>query len=162
MNTQELIDEASALPMEQRLALVDAVLRTLDRPTPASPGESALPSRPAVHRAGELEPETLRVLAAFRKRMAQRYGGRLRGVVLFGSRARGDHRADSDADVAVFLDPVADPVAAQMDMADDAYRLFLDSDLLIQPWVFRGSPDKPDTSRAAHLVEIIRAEGVRV
>jgi len=85
-----LIDEASALPMEQRLALVDALLRTLDRPTPASPGESALPSRPAAPpRAVEPEPDTLCVLRAFRKRMAQRYGGRLRGVVLFGSRVRG-------------------------------------------------------------------------
>jgi antitoxin ChpS len=31
------------------------------------------------------------------------YGERLRGVYLFGSRARGDHTAESDADVAVIL-----------------------------------------------------------
>ena len=31
------------------------------------------------------------------------YGARLERVVLFGSRARGDHRADSDYDVAVFV-----------------------------------------------------------
>ena len=31
------------------------------------------------------------------------YGSRVQGIFLFGSRARGDHRDDSDADVAVVL-----------------------------------------------------------
>jgi predicted nucleotidyltransferase len=100
------------------------------------------------------------VLAGFRERLERRFGDRLRGLLLFGSRARGDHRVDSDADVAVFIDPVADPIAAQMDIAADAYLLFLDQGLLIQPWVFRGSPDKPDLSRAVQLLKIVRSEGV--
>jgi len=46
------------------------------------------------------------ILARFRASLDLAYGERLRRVVLFGSRARGDARADSDYDVAVFL---ADP-----------------------------------------------------
>jgi predicted nucleotidyltransferase len=43
------------------------------------------------------------VLARFRKAIDAAYGERVERVVLFGSRARGDHRQDSDYDVAVFL-----------------------------------------------------------
>ena len=43
------------------------------------------------------------VLAKFRAALSTLYGNRIERVVLFGSRARGDARADSDYDVAVFL-----------------------------------------------------------
>jgi predicted nucleotidyltransferase len=43
------------------------------------------------------------VLARFRKALDELYGDRLDRVVLFGSRARGDARADSDYDVAIFI-----------------------------------------------------------
>ena len=43
------------------------------------------------------------VLTTLRRRLEEMYGPRLARVVLFGSRARGDHHADSDYDVAVFL-----------------------------------------------------------
>ena len=43
------------------------------------------------------------VLVRFRKALSETYGSRLNRVVLFGSRARGEARADSDYDVAVFL-----------------------------------------------------------
>lgn len=43
------------------------------------------------------------VLARFRRALDEMYGNRLDRVVLFGSRARGDARPDSDYDVAVFL-----------------------------------------------------------
>ena len=48
------------------------------------------------------------VLARFRNALDEMYGGRLDRVVLFGSRARGDARSDSDYDVAVFLRDMAD------------------------------------------------------
>jgi len=105
---------------------------------------------------------TRSALDAFRARLRRRYGDRLQGIVLFGSRARGDYRPDSDADVAVFLDSVADPVAAQMDIAEDAYRLFLQNGLLIQPWVFRGTPKNPDLSWGSGLLRAVSSEGVAV
>jgi uncharacterized protein len=43
------------------------------------------------------------VLARFRGAVAEIYGDRLERVVLYGSRARSDHRPDSDYDVAVFI-----------------------------------------------------------
>jgi predicted nucleotidyltransferase len=43
------------------------------------------------------------VLKRFRAAVTEIYGDRVERVVLFGSRARGDAREDSDYDVAVFL-----------------------------------------------------------
>ncbi len=48
------------------------------------------------------------VLVRFRAALDELYGDRLERVVLFGSRARGDARLDSDYDVAVFLRDLTD------------------------------------------------------
>ena len=48
------------------------------------------------------------ILSRFRVALAEAYGDRLERAVLFGSRARGDFRPDSDYDIAVFIrDPAA-------------------------------------------------------
>ena len=49
-------------------------------------------------------PQNNPILTRFRAALAEVYGDRLERVVLFGSRARGDHRPDSDYDVAVFIE----------------------------------------------------------
>jgi uncharacterized protein len=43
------------------------------------------------------------ILSRFRAALDQIYGARLERVVLYGSRARGDERPDSDCDIAVFI-----------------------------------------------------------
>ena len=48
------------------------------------------------------------VLARFRAALDALYGDRLERVVLYGSRARGDARPDSDYDIAVFLKQMDD------------------------------------------------------
>lgn len=50
-----------------------------------------------------LDPKDDPVLKRFRAELERVYGDKLARVVLFGSRARGDARPDSDYDVAVFL-----------------------------------------------------------
>ncbi len=48
------------------------------------------------------------ILTRFRAALDALYGSRLERVVLFGSRARGEAREDSDYDVAVFLRDLGD------------------------------------------------------
>ena len=103
---------------------------------------------------------TAATLVAFRGRLERRYGERLRGLVLFGSRALGYFHAESDADLAVFLDPVRDPIGAQMDMAGDAYAVFLETGILVEPWAFGGSPADPLRDRALDLLHAVQTEGV--
>jgi len=48
------------------------------------------------------------ILTKFRAALKELYGDRIERVVLYGSRARGDARSDSDYDVAVFLKDMTD------------------------------------------------------
>jgi predicted nucleotidyltransferase len=65
------------------------------------------------------------VLDRFRAALDDMYGDRLERVVLFGSRARGEARADSDYDVAVFLKSLPDRWA-ELDRLADLRVRFLD------------------------------------
>lgn len=65
------------------------------------------------------------VLSRFRAALVDLYGGRLDRVVLFGSRARGGERPDSDYDVAVFLTALPDRWA-ELDRLADLRVRFLD------------------------------------
>jgi predicted nucleotidyltransferase len=58
------------------------------------------------------------VLKRFRAALDEAYGDRIERVVLFGSRARGDAREDSDYDVAVFLRDMPDRFAEMNRLAD--------------------------------------------
>jgi len=62
------------------------------------------------------------VLKRFRAAVGEAYGDRLERVVLFGSRARGDHQPDSDYDIAVFIRDMGglrEEVGALVDITTD-------------------------------------------
>jgi predicted nucleotidyltransferase len=61
-------------------------------------------------------------LRAFRRDAEHALPGNVTRVILFGSRARGDARADSDYDVAVFLRNLDDRRSIDHTLADTAYR----------------------------------------
>ncbi len=65
------------------------------------------------------------ILTRFRAVLDEVYGTRLGRVVLFGSRARGEAQADSDYDVAVFLNALPDRWA-ELDRLADLRVRFLD------------------------------------
>jgi len=61
------------------------------------------------------------ILTAIKDRLARVYGRRLRGVVLYGSEARGQARPDSDIDVLVLLD---DPIDGGRDLESNLEALY--------------------------------------
>jgi predicted nucleotidyltransferase len=56
----------------------------------------------------DMQPADDPILKRFHAALDEIYGERIERVVLFGSRARGDAREDSDYDVAVFLKDLTD------------------------------------------------------
>jgi predicted nucleotidyltransferase len=58
---------------------------------------------------------------------------RLEQAILFGSRARGEHRPDSDADVALILHERGDDGMTLMMLAELAYYAYLDTGIMVQP-----------------------------
>lgn len=97
------------------------------------------------------------VLARFRAAVAGAYGARLDRVVLFGSRARGEARPDSDYDVAVFLKDMPDRFVELDRLADIAADILYDSGACIHALAYR---DASYHDARQPLMYAIRAEGV--
>jgi antitoxin ChpS len=77
----------------------------------------------------------------------------LKGIFLFGSRARGDFAPYSDVDVAVVLDDGVKRVSELTALSRIAYDVFLETGAEIQPWVFaEGEWDRPCKSSSYELV----------
>ncbi len=105
-----------------------------------------------------MPPTTDPVLARFRTALDGMYGQRLERVVLFGSRARGDARKDSDYDVAVFLRNMPD-------RSKELYRLAdLSSDFIHETGAFvHVMPYRADAyAERTPLMGEIRREGVEL
>ena len=76
-----------------------------------------------------------RALHEFVRAVRRTYGDRVKGIYLFGSRARGDHTADSDADVAVVLaDGNWRVWDEKMRLADIEYDIIVDTGVEPQGW----------------------------
>lgn len=100
------------------------------------------------------------VLAAFADDLRAHYGPRLGGVYLFGSRARGEARSDSDADVAVVLaDEALDFWDEKSVLVDLAYDHILESGIHIQTWPFtRAEWEHPEGRPQERLLRSARRE----
>jgi predicted nucleotidyltransferase len=67
------------------------------------------------------------ILARLKRELAALYGTRLKQVLLYGSRACGDHRNDSDYDVLVVLEGPLDWWAEQKQLGDIAWNIGMDT-----------------------------------
>ncbi|HWA23638.1 MAG TPA: nucleotidyltransferase domain-containing protein [Caulobacterales bacterium] len=98
------------------------------------------------------------VLAAFRDELRAAYGERLHRLILFGSRARGEARPDSDYDLAVVLRDFRSFSQEAFRLGDLAQPLIVQFGKAIHAQPFR--PDQIDARTP--LMHEIRREGLDV
>ena len=96
------------------------------------------------------------VLNRFRAALAETYGDRLERAVLFGSRARGDFRRDSDYDIAVFLRGSGGWFEEVVRLADITTDILLDTGAVISAKPFPAGA----YNQSLPLMRTIQREGV--
>lgn len=106
------------------------------------------------------EAEVERAISMFADAVRAHYGERLKGLYLFGSRARGDHKPDSDADIAVVLHGLESASAEKMPLTDLAYDVIVETGVHVQAWpVSETHWNDPAMHTNPPLVRNMRADG---
>jgi predicted nucleotidyltransferase len=101
--------------------------------------------------------QALEIAARVRAALEAIYGQRLSGVYLYGSAARGRLHEDSDIDIAVVLDEVADSFTEHMRISDLRSELSLEYDTLVS-FLFVRADDFAKGRFAVHRA--IKEEGI--
>ena len=118
----------------------------------------------AARRPGRSLPDaaTIRAARAFRRRIEGRYP--VRELLLFGSRARGTHHAESDADLAVVLSGDGGARARIAgEMAEVAFDVLMETGILVQALpLWEGDLRQPERFSNPALLASIRREGLRL
>jgi len=88
--------------------------------------------------------------------LCEAYGDRIERLVLFGSRARGDTHADSDYDIAVFLEDLTDRWCEFHRLADPRAKILAETSAFLEARPFRAGSYCDHTP----LMHEIRRDGV--
>lgn len=109
-----------------------------------------------------INPYTENAVRRFANLIAHRYD--IDRIIVYGSRARGTHRPDSDADVAVILRGKIQPfLATKIDMADTAFDVLLETGILISPLpIWLDEWGHPEEYSNPALLYNIRKEGIQI
>ena len=105
-------------------------------------------------------PIVRRALDRFRRWLVERYGGRLRELVLYGSRARGDAHEESDIDVLVVIDDF--DVNERGALFEAAYDAGVDGDdyISVSPFVVSTAQAADMRARERRIFREIARDGV--
>ena len=104
--------------------------------------------------------EAIGAAREFIRQVSTRYS--VRAAILYGSRARGTHGAESDVDIAVLLrGPRGRLMETSLELADIAFAVLLETNIYIQPLpIWEAEWERPETHSNPRLLENIRREGV--
>lgn len=110
----------------------------------------------------QIDRDTDDAVRRFLTLLGSRYS--MAGAILYGSRARGTYRPDSDADVVVLLNGAHQRVlTTALAMADVAYDVLLDTGINISPLpVWLDEWEHPETYSNPSLLHNIAREGIRL
>jgi predicted nucleotidyltransferase len=113
-----------------------------------------LASRPAA--------DDKRTVSVFLEKLRGTYD--VSGTILFGSRARGDNRPDSDLDLAVVLNGKrGNVIDTKLDMAGLAFDVLMETGILVQAFpMWEGDLTRPEQFLNPGLIRNITAEGIRL
>jgi predicted nucleotidyltransferase len=108
----------------------------------------------------KLDPSTERAARAFISAIGKLYP--VTGAILFGSRARGDHSAGSDADLAILLPGVhGSTINTMLEMIDAAYAIELESGIVVSPLpIWQDQWDHPEHFSNPSLIRNIQRDGI--
>jgi antitoxin ChpS len=103
-----------------------------------------------------------RAAATFIERLTGKYD--VVQALIFGSRARGDDRQDSDLDLAIILrGPRQDFIATKQDMAGLAFDVLMETSMLVQPFpLWEGDLAHPEGFTNPGLIHNIVQDGISV
>jgi predicted nucleotidyltransferase len=109
-----------------------------------------------------IDAATERAVRAFLREIGGKYP--VVESILYGSRARGDFRPDSDADIAVVLKGQhGDRAAVVQDMAATALHVMMDTGVIVDALpLWEDEFAHPEGLRNPKLIENIRREGLRL
>ena len=112
--------------------------------------------------AQQIDHDTEEAVRRFLALLGDRYN--MAGAIVYGSRARGTHRADSDADVAVLLSGEHQRfLPTKLAMSDVAFDVLLETGINISPLpVWLDEWEHPETYSNPALLQNIAREGVRL
>ncbi|NOL48843.1 nucleotidyltransferase domain-containing protein [Pelistega europaea] len=107
---------------------------------------------------------------SFSEKIAREFVENIRGkfnihdVIVYGSRARGDFRPDSDLDIAVILNDETDPRRTKMlAITDIGTDLLLKHFILVSPFtVLRHEWENPRTLQQKWFIDNVKKDGVSV
>jgi predicted nucleotidyltransferase len=97
------------------------------------------------------------VLTGFRQAMQELYGPRVERLVLYGSRARGDAKPDSDYDIAVFLRELSSRWREVRRIADVELAIFDKTGAMVHAMPY---PAESWRNTSSPLMHEIRKDGV--
>ena len=103
-----------------------------------------------------------RAVSAFLEKLHGTYD--VSETILFGSRARGDHRPDSDLDLAVVLNGMrGDFIDTKLDMAGLAFDVLMETGILVQAFpMWEDDLAHPEQFPNPGLIRNIAREGIRL
>jgi hypothetical protein len=109
-----------------------------------------------------IDADTERAARAFLGQIGSRYP--VREAILFGSRARGDHKPDSDADIAVILKGErGDRYRVSGDMAGVEFHVLMETGIMVQGLpLWEDEVARPETFSNPALIANILREGVHL